>query len=184
MISKRHVGITTLLFVIVGIGLGASGYIIVDYAGVAFGGEDQGQIAQAISGLFIGLVVLQTTFVTFLLGSIVAMVTGILAATHSTRRQAALSNGLGALVGFPLMVLFSVVLMLLGVPDLGSAGGVSTPTPQFGTPAATPTPTPGGGGLDTGPLDVVELLGRVVALTVPTTTVAVATAAVLHPGGD
>lgn len=149
MVSIKHVGLTVGLFVVVGIGLGLSGYIAVDFVQGQFVNEADGELAQSFGQLFVVLIAIQTAFVTFLLGSVVSTVTGL---AHSrglrSRSDAAISNGVGSLVGFPIMVIIAVVLITM---PLGGSGG--------------------GGDGGSSAVDIGQLLGQILLIAIPTTVV-------------
>ncbi len=160
MANIRHLRNTIALFVIVGIGLGLSGYIALDFMQSSFvEGAEPGSMMQSLGQLFVALVALQTSFITFLLGSVVAATTGLSSAKRfATRRAAAIHNGGAAAIGFPLMVGVAIFIMLLA---LGGGGGEST---AGTTPTSTTTESGGLGDQ----INWSDLATRVAALCIPT----------------
>lgn len=163
MANTQHLRNTIGLFVIVGIGLGLSGYIALDFMQTSFvDSAEPGSFLESLGQLFVGLVALQTSFITFLLGSVVAATTGVGSAkSFASGRAAALHNGLAAGVGFPLMVGVAIFIMLLAVA--GGGGGGETAAGA----TTTPTPSSGSGGI-TDQIDWGSLVMRVGALCIPT----------------
>jgi hypothetical protein len=162
MLSYRHIGAITALFVIIGIGLGFSGFIALEYTQTQLVDNANGDFAESIGQLLVVVIFLQSGFVSFLLGSIVASI-GAVHTTSSTQSltEAVLSNSIASLVGFPLMVVLAVGIMLLAFDGGGSGSS-------------------GSGG---SPVDLLQLVSQVAIITVPTVLVG-AISAVLSFGSD
>ncbi len=122
--ERKHIVQTIGLFGIVGIGLGLSGYITLDFMQSTFvDGTEPDSLIRGIGQMMVLLAALQTSFVTFLLGSVVATATGLASGRSSTSlRSSVLSSGVAATIGFPIMVSVAIAIMLLAL-DLGGGGG-------------------------------------------------------------
>lgn len=125
------------VFAVVGIGLGATGYVTTSLGTNAFGGGGSGSagaMQQAFAQLFAVLIVFQGTLVVFFSGPLVAMVTGLVSGSILwDTLDAIVAGGLGAFVGFYLLVFLSVPLMLIAIGGGGGGGGSTTQTSlQFG----------------------------------------------------
>jgi len=112
----KNVGAIVTVFGLVGFGLGISGLLtILSIKSQVSGAES------AFGQLFVGIVFLQNTYTTFLLGSVVAAFTGLVTGYASDDQlAAALGGAVGSAVGFYVMAVISVVFLVLG---LGGAGG-------------------------------------------------------------
>ncbi len=122
--ERKHILQTIGLFGIVGIGLGLSGYITLDFMQATFVQDTEADsFMRGIGQLMVLLAALQTSFVTFLLGSVVATATGLSNARASgSLRSSILGSGVAATIGFPIMVSVAIAIMLLAL-DLGGGGG-------------------------------------------------------------
>lgn len=121
----RQIGLGIALFALVGVGLGLSGYISLTAAIETLAGGDL-QSAGGIVQSFILVVGLQSAFVVFLLGSVVAAITGSrIADEANSLKIAVLSNGLASFVGFYIMVAIALVIMFyaLSTGDATAGGG-------------------------------------------------------------
>lgn len=165
MPNYKHIRNTIGLFAVVGVGLGLSGYIALDFMQATFvEGTEKGSFIRGIGQMLVGLAALQTSFVTFLLGSVVATATGLSSAkSYVSARKAAVFNGIASTIGFPLMVGIAIVIMLLA---LSGGGGEAA---AGGTPTTTPTASGGQGGssiLDQ--FDMGNIATKLLTLCIPT----------------
>jgi len=112
-----NVGAIVTVFGLVGFGLGISGLLtILSIKGQVAGGNES-----VFGQLFVGMIFLQNTYTTFLLGSVVAGFTGLMTGYASDDQlAAALGGAVGSGVGFYVMAVISVVLLVLA---LGGSGG-------------------------------------------------------------
>lgn len=171
----KIVGLTIATFVIIGVGICATGFIGINFSAGLLSGDSG-------SGLFTGLMVLMIFFtsvvVVLFAGPIVAGSAGIFAGMSlENPSRAAVVSGAASFVGFYLMVLIAMSIIVVGagqaLPEdaTGTDGGGGTDGPVFGTATPTPTPTPEGGGgggggggpsfVDTGNLVVTFLKGGI-----------------------
>lgn len=150
----RTAGLTAAVFALVGIGLGLSGMIVIDYAQTQFLSPDAGEFAQSIGQLMIVMLALGGIMTTFFTGPTVGALTSLAFGRDiSSTRDAALGTGLGSFVGFLLMTTIAVAL-IGGSLDVGGGGS-------------------GGSG---GSVNVVKLASQILIASVPTTLVGAATA--------
>lgn|GEM_PF-3621317 len=147
MSLPKKIGLAIGLFAVVGVGLGLSGYISINAATqtLADGNlQDAGGFVQT----FVFLIALQSAFVVFLLGSVVATVTGSrIADEASSLKEAMVANGAASFVGFYVMVGIALVIMLAAI---GSGGGS------------------GGGGTGGGGIDMQQFISPVIQIGIPT----------------
>ncbi|SFR31158.1 hypothetical protein [Halorubrum sodomense] len=123
MSLPKKIGLAIGLFAVVGIGLGLSGYISINAVEQFFMNAETGEVGP-LAQTFVALVALQTTFVVFLLGSIVSTVTGSrIAAEASSTKEAMIANGAASFVGFYLMVGLALVIMFAAVGSGDASGG-------------------------------------------------------------
>jgi hypothetical protein len=155
----KKVGLAISLFAVVGVGLGLSGYISMGAVEQLLLG-DSGQEAGAFAQSFVALIALQATFVVFLLGSIVATVTGSrIAAETSSFKEAMLANGIASFVGFYVMVAIALVIMLAALGSGDASGG-------------------GGGGGS--PVNIGDVAGPILQIGIPTGLVGTAAGGILQ----
>lgn len=160
MSLPKKVGLTIGMFAVIGVGLGLSGYIsmgAVERLLVGDGGQEIGAFAQT----FIALIALQSTFVVFLLGSVVATITGSrIAAEASSMKEAMVANGVASFVGFYLMTGIALVIMLAALGSGDGSGG-------------------GGGGGDLG-INIGDVARPIIQIGIPTGLVGTAAGGILH----
>ncbi|MFB6302589.1 MAG: hypothetical protein ABEH78_06990 [Haloferacaceae archaeon] len=139
--TGRVLGLIVGVFAVLGVALGASGYLAMEWAReqfvVAAGGTTPGQFGP----VFVALVAFQTTVSQFLIGTAVAAVVGVMAGSRfAVPRTAGLVAAAGSLTGFYLMGLIAVLcLSLVGGPGTGqvySVGQAFGPLAMGGVPAA------------------------------------------------
>lgn len=138
--TGRVVALIVGVFAVLGVALGASGYLAMGWAReqfvVAAGGSSPGEFGP----VFVALVAFQTTVSQFLVGTAVAGVVGAMAGSRfAVPRTAGLVGAGGSVVGFYLMGLIAVFLVSLAggpgtdqVYDVGQALG---PLALGGVPA-------------------------------------------------
>lgn len=159
MSLPKKIGLAIGLFAVVGVGLGLSGYISINAVEQFFTNADTGEVG-AFAQTFIALVALQTTFVVFLLGSIVSTVTGSrIAAEASSMKEAMIANGAASFVGFYLMVGIALVIMFAAIGSGDASGGG------------------GGGG---GNVDLGQFVSPILQVGIPTGLVGVAAGGILQ----
>jgi hypothetical protein len=168
MSKLKQYGIGILLFVvifaIIGIGLGFTGYITVDMGEQMFGANedtqsgDGGSMEQAFATLFVVLILFQSAIIIFFAGPIIAGFTGAIAGivTPNTR-QGAILGGAGSFIGFYPMALLALLIMFMAF-DTGAGGG-------------------GGGTSGESSLNLGSMLGRLVIGGLPTGIVGAVTGA-------
>ncbi|WP_049897606.1 hypothetical protein [Halorubrum distributum] len=123
MTLPKKIGLAIGLFAVVGVGLGLSGYISINAVKQFFMNAETGEVGP-LAQTFVALVALQTTFVVFLLGSIVSTVTGSrIAAEASSTKEAMIANGAASFVGFYVMVGLALVIMFTAVGSGDASGG-------------------------------------------------------------
>jgi len=125
----KKVGLAIALFVTIGVGLGLSGYISITAVDRLLVQEAEGEFASALGQTFVALVAIQSAFVVFLLGSVVATISGSrIAAEASSLRESVIANGVASFIGFYAMVAIALVIMLaaLGSGDPNAGGGSSS----------------------------------------------------------
>lgn len=160
MSLPKKIGLAIGLFAVVGIGLGLSGYISINAVRDFFMNAETGEVGP-LAQTFVALVALQTTFVVFLLGSIVSTVTGSrIAAEASSTKEAMLANGAASFVGFYVMVALALVIMFAAVGS-GDASG-------------------GGGGGGGGNVDLGQFVSPILQVGIPTGLVGVAAGGILE----
>jgi len=112
----RNVVAIVSVFSLVGFGLGISGLLTMLSIKSQFSGAGSG-----FGELIVGMIFLQNTYTTFLLGSVVAAFAGLVTGYASSDQLAAVLGGaVGSGVGFYVMAVISVVLLAL---SLGGSGG-------------------------------------------------------------
>lgn len=130
MSVSRKVGLTVGLFAIIGVGLGLSGYISLSFINQMLVEEAEGEFMRGFGQILVRIVALQSAFVFFLLGSVVAAISGsTIAREAGSIREAALSNGAASFVGFYVMVGIASVIMLTALSSGG--GGAESSSNQF-----------------------------------------------------
>lgn len=121
---SKGVGMIVGVFAAIGVGLGLTGYISVGWIQGTFTNPDQGEFANSIGQMFVGLVFLQSVIITFFTGPTVAAITGLLSGlSESSRTRSAGIGGLGSFVGFYVMVVVAIVVMSLAYGSGGGSGG-------------------------------------------------------------
>lgn len=127
MSLPKNIALGIGLFAVVGVGLGLSGYVSINAATQTLA-DGNLQNAGPIVQTFVVLIALQSAFVVFLLGSVVATVTGSrIADEASSIKEAMLANGVASFVGFYLMVGIALLIMFsaLSTGDATGGGGQS-----------------------------------------------------------
>lgn len=123
------------LFVAVGVGLGLSGYISISTMNQMFVEEAGSEFGAQLGQTFVALVALQSAFVVFFLGSVVASISATsISAEAESIKESVLANGVASFIGFYLMVGVALVIMLaaLGSGDPSGGGGGGQPAVQIG----------------------------------------------------
>lgn len=117
--TLQETGKVVGLFVVLGVGLGLSGYVGMDhFIPDAQNGEDFG------AALIGGLLMMQAIVFMYLIGPAMAVVTGIFTGRHSVdRKSSAISGGAGAFVGFYVMFIVAFLIMSLAFPETSGNGG-------------------------------------------------------------
>ena len=115
----RKAGVTVAAFALMGLGLGLTGYISIDATANVFMGGQYGGFGYT----FVFLVFLQSAFLSWFFGPIVAFTTGLWTGRSASRKTSALASTAGSLVGFVVMVAIAIVLMIVALPESGGGGG-------------------------------------------------------------
>jgi hypothetical protein len=112
-------GIVVGMFFIVGLGVGATGYVGVSWLDAELVESATGQ-TQSFGQLFVGLAFFQSVLFAFLVGPAVASLAGLRSAAQlASDRDVALVAGLGSFVGFYLMAFLAVGVLSLAVEGGG-----------------------------------------------------------------
>ena len=142
----KYFGIVIGVFAAIGVGLGLTGYVSMTWAQSVFTSSNQGQFANAIGQMMVGVILLQSIIVTLFVGPVMATVTGLLSGVSlDGAKQSAIFNGVASFAGFYVMVFIAVIVMSLAL-DGGSSTGTGS-----------------GGGFDVG-----NAIGPVVKAGIPT----------------
>ncbi|MFB6304062.1 MAG: hypothetical protein ABEH47_02765 [Haloferacaceae archaeon] len=139
--AGRVFGLIVGVFAVLGVALGASGYLALDWARTQFLVAAGGATPSQFGPVFVALVAFQTTVSGFLVGTAVAGLVGTMAGSRFPDvGTAALVAGGGSLVGFYLMAgVVVLVLTLVGGPGTGQVygpGQAAGPLLLAGVPAA------------------------------------------------
>lgn len=139
--AGRVFGLVVAVFGVLGIALGASGYLAVDWARTQFLVAAGGTTPSQFGPVFVALVALQTTVSQFLVGTAVAGLVGTMAGSRfPDARTAGLVAGGGSLVGFYLMAALAVLPVTLaggpGTEQVYGLGQAVGPLLLAGVPAA------------------------------------------------
>lgn len=117
--AGRVFGLVVAVFAVLGVGLGASGYLAVDWARTQFLVAAGGTTPSRFGPVFVALVAFQTTVSAVLVGTAVAGLVGAMAGSRFPEaRTAGLVAGGGSLVGFYVMA----ALAVLFVTSVGGPG--------------------------------------------------------------
>lgn len=116
--TGRVAGLIVGVFAVLGVALGVSGYLAMEWATRQFLVAAGGTTAERFGPVFVALVAFQTTVSQFLIGTAVAGVVGAMAGSRfAVPRTAGLVAAVGSITGFYLMGAISVlVLSLVGGP--------------------------------------------------------------------
>jgi len=121
----KFAGLTLFIFTIMGLGLGLAGNLTANTIEESMSSNTQE--SETSSSLLLGLVTLQTAYTIFLIGPVVACFTGLLNGVLSNNhRTATVGTGIGAFLGFYLLVLLGVYITTLAI-ETGSGGGSGSP---------------------------------------------------------
>ncbi|MFB6080095.1 MAG: hypothetical protein ABEJ81_03760 [Haloferacaceae archaeon] len=139
--AGRAFGLIVAVFAVLGVALGASGYLAVDWARTQFVVAAGGATPGRFGPVFVALVAVQTTVAQFLIGTAVAGLVGAMAGSRFAEvRTAGLVAAAGSATGFYLMGVLAVLLLsLAGGPGTGQVyapGQALGPLLLAGVPAA------------------------------------------------
>lgn len=119
----RSIGFIAAVFAVVGVGVGAVGYVGADWATGIFYLQASGDTAAQFGPIFVALVAFQIALLAFVLGPLLAGVLGVLVGSQQhVRREAVTTTAGGAFVGFVLLGVIAVP-----VASAGIGGGVESP---------------------------------------------------------
>lgn len=122
----KYLVITIAVFGLVGLGLGLTGYIGMSFAQDTFVDPTASELEQGFGELFVAIVFFQSMIVTLFAGPIVAGVTGLISGvTLHDRVSSAIVGGVGAFIGFYVMVITAIFIMSLGLSSNSGDGGSS-----------------------------------------------------------
>lgn len=125
--SFRSIGVIVGVFAAIGIGLGLTGFISLGWIEGAFTNPDQSEMANSFGQMFVGLVFLQSVIITFFTGPTVAALSGLVTGiSKASKTRAAGISGVGAFIGFYVMVLIAILVMSMAYSTGGSGSGGST----------------------------------------------------------
>lgn len=134
----KTIGLIVAVFAAVGVGLGLTGYLSLSWMQGTLTSSGQGEFANAIGQMLVGVILLQSVILTFFTGPTVATITGLVGgAVTASRKRAAAINGAGTFVGFYVMVVVAVFVMTQAYGGGGSSGGSSESTFQMGKALGT-----------------------------------------------
>lgn len=123
----RSIGVIVGVFAAIGVGLGLTGYISLSWVESVFTSADQSEMANSFGQMFVGLVFLQSVIITFFTGPTVAALSGLVTGiSQASRTRAAGISGVGAFVGFYVMVVLAIVVMSLAYSSGGDGSGGSS----------------------------------------------------------
>lgn len=139
--AGRVFGLIVAVFAVLGVALGTSGYLAVDWARTQFLVAAGGATPSRFGPVFVALVAFQTTVSGFLVGTAAAGLVGTMAGSRfPDAGTAGLVAGGGSLVGFYLMSLVTVLLVTLvggpGTEQVYDLEQVALPLLLAGAPAA------------------------------------------------
>lgn len=139
--AGRVFWLVVAVFAVLGVALGTSGYLAMDWARTQFLVAAGGTTPSRFGPVFVALVAFQTTVSQFLVGTAVAGLVGTMAGSRIPEaRTAGLVAGGGSLVGFYLMALVGVFLLTraggAGTEQVYSLGQAVGPLLVAGVPAA------------------------------------------------
>jgi hypothetical protein len=118
----RAAGYSVLVFAVVGLGLGTSGYLSIGAAQDQLVSEEGIGLGEAL----VGIIFLQSAFTMFFLGPVVAAPMGLLnGVLGDDRVSTIIGSGVGSLFGFYLMIIIGIVVMSMALEASGSGGGGS-----------------------------------------------------------
>ncbi|MFC4451194.1 hypothetical protein [Halorussus aquaticus] len=121
--SLRSVGVIVGVFAAIGVGLGLTGFISIGWIEGTFTSADQSGFANSLGQMFVGLVFLQSVIITFFTGPTVAALAGLVTGISKTSKtRAAGISGIGAFVGFYIMVLIAILVMSMAYSTSGGSG--------------------------------------------------------------
>lgn len=124
--TGRVVGLIVGVFAVLGVALGVSGYLAMEWATEQFLVAAEGPTAERFGPVFVALIAFQTTVSQFLVGTAVAGVVGAMAGSRfAVPRTAGLVAATGSMTGFYLMgAIAVVVLSLVGGPGTEQVYGL------------------------------------------------------------
>jgi hypothetical protein len=146
--AERGLSVSTIgevigIFALAGIGIGATGGVAVNLLGTG-------------SGIVSGILVLVVLTVTFLLGPVIGLISGLRVGDRQGRSSESYLGGLlGSVAGYFIMIL-AVILIISAVMTIGGGGGSETATTQTAT-----------GGSSSG-LPIGEYIVPIIAVALPT----------------
>jgi len=100
-------------FALVGVGLGLTGNIGISFVGDQLGAGGDAPILNA----FVYLVFLQSALISWFLGPVVALVSGIRNSRQSSAMVAGISTSVGSFVGFLVMTAVAIAVMAVALPE-------------------------------------------------------------------
>lgn len=127
---SETVGWIVAIFAALGVAFGLAGHVSVSWGYEVFVASVQGSggTAERFGPLFVSLLFFQNVSVAFFVGVIASLFIGLLFGSRFYEgRTAVLATGSGALLGFYVMVVFSFVIMSLGMSSprgFGFAGAL------------------------------------------------------------
>lgn len=118
----RTFGLIIAIFAAIGVGLGLTGFVTMEFAQQQFGaGPDSSEFARSLSQLFVGIIFFMSAVVTFFAGPISAGIGGVTSGVRvQGRNKGALLGGAGSFIGFYVMVILALGIMSMA---LGGGGG-------------------------------------------------------------
>jgi hypothetical protein len=120
-VAGRVFGLIVAVFAALGVAIGGTGYLALDWARTQFVVAAGGTTPGRFGPVFVALVAFQTTVTQFLLGTAVAGLVGAMAGSRfADARTAGLVAAGGSVTGFYLMGAIAVLLLsLVGGPGAG-----------------------------------------------------------------
>lgn len=124
----ERIGLVLGIFALVGVGLGLSGMMLLEFAQGQFVDPEAAEIAQAIGQLMVMILFLSGVLTTFFTGPTVGAIVGItIGQSGGNTRGAILSGAVGSFVGFILMSVIAIAIMGTAISAGGDAGASTGP---------------------------------------------------------
>lgn len=111
------------LFALLGVGIGLANFLVIDGLTTSQSANGDQNVGEAFVAGFI--IIAAVTFLYFI-GPAIAIATSLLTGRRESRRNSALTNGVGSLIGYYLMFILAFIIMSLAFPENGGTNGSPT----------------------------------------------------------